>query len=167
MSAIASRQKCMILHVESGENGSQNVRILEFLTTVATEAKCPLHHISSLWIGPDTLTNIMGELKRLSSNGGRSILLVSGHYLEDQIAVCGLEALMEGFDVHLLCDLILARDVKLKPVLLLRLFQAGAVPSSLRQFLYMWQAAETDQHMSETLRKLLENFDSTFAGRPL
>jgi hypothetical protein len=55
--------------------------------------------------------------------------------------------------------------VKLKPVLLLRLFQAGAVPSSLRQFIDLGLAAEADQSMIETLRKLLEHYDSTFKAR--
>ena len=70
---------------------------------------------------------------------------MSGAYLEDQVTVCVLEALAVGFDVLLLCDLSTARDRRLKPVLLKRLFQAGVVPSSLHKFLYIQYTAETDQ----------------------
>jgi hypothetical protein len=59
----------------------------------------------------------------------------------------------------------LPRDLKLKPVLLLRLFQAGAVPSSLRQFLYSWLASEIDQNMTAELQRLLDEYDTRFASR--
>jgi hypothetical protein len=46
----------------------------------------------------------------------------------------------------------------------LRLFQAGAVPSSLRQFLYMWQAAEGNRSEVDFFKKLLAEYDMNCAS---
>jgi hypothetical protein len=40
------------------------------------------------------------------------------------------------------------------------------VPSSLRQFLYMWLATEADPSMTTSLRKLLEEYETKFEMRP-
>jgi hypothetical protein len=156
----------MFLHVDHGVEDSRNVNVFKYLSAVKSTVNCPLHHVSSKWIDSKSLADLISDLKRSMSDSKRNALLVSGMHLEDQITVCSLEALIEGFDVHLLCDIISARDIKLKPVLLLRLFQAGAVPSSLRQFLYMWLAAETEEPMTESLRGLLDQYDSIFGRRP-
>jgi hypothetical protein len=104
-------------------------------------------------IGPKDLATLIEDLKAFAKAEDRRILLLSGAFLEEQVTLCALEALVEGFDVHLLCDLMSARDHRLKPVLLLRLFQAGAVPSSLRQFLYRWQAAEEIRNAVVSFKK--------------
>ena len=162
---MMSHLQCFFLHVDHGVEDARNTDVSRYLSAVASATNCPIHRISLQWIDNAALSTLIDDLKRSVLGSKRTALLICGSHLEDQVTVCSLEALLEGFDVHLLCDIISARDVKLKPVLLLRLFQAGAVPSSLRQFLYMWQAAETDQRMSENLRKLLENYDSEFATR--
>lgn len=156
----------MFLHVHHGSEDAQNAGVLKYLSAVASTADCPLSQLSLKWIDNRALTSLFSDLKRSMTNSNRNILLVSGGHLEDQVTVCSLEALIEGFDVHLLCDVISARDVKLKPVSLLRLFQAGAVPSSLRQVVYTWLAAETEQSMTESFRGLIDQFDSTIAERP-
>ena len=166
MTAMMSHLQCMFLYVDHGREDARNARLFSHLSTVASTTNCPLHRMSLQWIDNAALSTLIDELKRTVLGSERTALLICGSHLEDQITVCSLEALLEGFDVHLLCDIISARDVKLKPILLLRLFQAGAVPSSLRQFLYIWLAAETDQHMKETLRRLLEDYDSKFGKRP-
>jgi hypothetical protein len=104
MVAIASRQSCLMLHLDTDETDAQNLPILGFLKDIESETKCPLCHVISMWIGPEELVGIIDKLKRLAVGTSRNMLLVSGHYLEDQVTVCCLEALMEGFDVHLLCD---------------------------------------------------------------
>ncbi len=158
--------QCLFLHVYHGVEDAYNNDVSKYLSAVASATSCPLHRMSLQWIDRIALSKLIDNMKRSVSGSKRTALLICGSHLEDHVTVCSLEALLEGFDVHLLCDLILARDVKLKPVLLLRLFQAGAVPSSLRQFLYVWQAAETDQCKREVLHELLENYDSTFAVHP-
>jgi hypothetical protein len=156
----------VFLHIDSGVENSRNQKIDDFLSSVATVTNCPLRRITSKWIDGAELRALMDKLKRDVADRQRNLLLVSGSHLEDQVTVCALEALVEGFSVHLLCDIIASREAKMKPVLLLRLLQAGAVPSSLRQFLYMWLAAAPDHDTKGGLEKLLENYDSVFGMRP-
>jgi hypothetical protein len=166
MTAIASRHKCILLHVESETVDLLHMRNLRFLTEVSAKTNCPLHHVTSTSLGLTELANIIEILKQVACDGRRSMLLVSGCYLEDRVTVCVLEAIAEGFDVHLLCDFILARDPLLAPVLQHRLFQAGAVPSSLRQFLYLWQTAELDGKQADVLCDLQKAYETNFARRP-
>jgi hypothetical protein len=166
LTAILPHRLCLFLHLDSGLDDSRNQKELEFLEYVAVNTNCPLRRVSSKWIDHSELKELMVGLKQDATDGGRRILLVSGSHLEDQVTVCTLEALLEGFDVHLLCDFISTQDVNLKPVLLVRLIQAGAVPSSLRQFLYMWLVAETDLSMTQHLRQFIEDYDATFLVRP-
>jgi Isochorismatase family len=157
---------CMFLYVDHGIEDSCNKGILQYLKTIASTTSCPLHSMSSQWIDKNALSILLRDLRRSLSEPNRTTLLICGSQLEDQVTLCALEALLEGFDVHLLCDLIAARNEKLTPILLMRLVQAGAVPSSLRQFLYMWLAAEAEPSMIKSLRKLLEEYEATFEGRP-
>jgi hypothetical protein len=166
LTAMMSHHQCLFLHVDHGVRDARNMGVPKYLSDISTATNCPLHYMSSQWIDNSALSTLIADLKHSVSGSKRTALLVSGSHLEDQVTVCALEALLEGFDVHLLCDIISARDAKIKPVLFLRLFQAGAVPSSLRQFLFMWLTAETDQHMAVTLRQFLENYDSTVGRRP-
>ena len=166
MTAMTSRFKCMFLYVDHGIEDASNKGIFQYLRTIASTTSCPLHSISSQWIDNNALSSLINDLKRSLSEPKRSILLICGSQLEDQVTVCSLEALFEGFDVHLLCDMISARNEKLKSMLLLRLFQAGAVPSSLRQFLYMWLATEADPSMTKSLRNLLEVYEAKFDVHP-
>lgn len=162
---MTSHHQCFFIHVDHGVEDARNIGMFNYLSTVATMTNCPLHCMSSQWIDRLALSTLIENLKRSASEPKRTALLVCGSHLEDQVTVCSLEALLEGFDVHLLCDMISARDAKLKPVSLQRLFQAGAVPSSLRQFLYMWLAAEAKPSMQESLRKLLGEYDTIFEAR--
>ena len=90
--------------------------------------------------------------------------MLAGSNLEQQITVLALEALAEGFDVHLLNDLISTTDQLTAPVLQQRLVQAGAVPSTLRQFIYLWRSAEIDRSALTTLQELLVEYDRASIG---
>ena len=90
------------------------------------------------------LQEIVDELKQKAVANSRARLLLFGAYLEDHVTVCALQALAEGFDVYLLSDLITARERRHARVLEFRLYQAGAVPTTLSQFLYQWLACEPD-----------------------
>jgi hypothetical protein len=162
---MLSYLQCMFLHVDCGIETAPNKSISAFLQAVETTTNCPVHRLSSQLIDNSMLCTLLSELKSSASKTKKTILLVSGSHLEDQVTLCTLESLLEGFDVHIMCDLISARDVKLKSILLLKLFQAGAVPSTLRQFLFMWLAAETDIEMVDRLRQLLHDYDITFPVR--
>jgi hypothetical protein len=156
----------MLLHLDSDVESIRSSQFKKILAETSALFKCPLQQFSMDWIGPQDLATLIDDLKSCAKIDDRRILLVSGAYLEDQVSVCVLEALVEGFDVHLLCDTITARDRSLKPVLLLRLFQAGAVPSSLRQFLYMWQAAEGDRNEIESFKNLVKEYDLNCLRHP-
>jgi hypothetical protein len=166
MTAIISRSQCCFLYVDDGSQHSHNSKVIQFLTEIHSTLNLSLHRISTPWIDQLGLKNLMHEVNQSLSGQKRPALLVCGAYLEDLVTVCSLEALMEGYDVHLLCDLIEARNARLKPVLLLRLFQAGVVPSSLRQFIYMWKAAQSDHQTENNFQQLLLTYDELFSGRP-
>jgi hypothetical protein len=166
VSAIASHVRCIFLHLDNEVGPDRNCQMTKILFETSSLFKCPMRQFSMEWIGPQDLATLFDDLKISAKVEDRRILLISGAFLEDQVSVCALEALVEGFDVHLLCDLISARDHRLKPVLLLRLFQAGAVPSSLRQFLYMWQVAEENRSEAESFKKLLTVYDENCSRLP-
>jgi hypothetical protein len=166
VSAIASYVQCIFLHLDNEVAPIHNCQLIKILVETSSLFNCPIRQFSIEWIGPRDLATLIDDLKACAKAEDRRILLLSGAFLEDQVTVCALEALVEGFDVHLLCDLISARDHRLKPVLLLRLFQAGAIPSSLRQLLYMWQAAEENRNAVESFKKLLADYDANFFGHP-
>jgi hypothetical protein len=104
VTALISRLQCLFLHIDSGVEDSRNGKALQFLKTVGAVSQCPLRCISSKWIDSVELKAAMDGLKHDLSEDRRTVLLVSGLNLEDQVTVCALEALLEGFDVHLLCD---------------------------------------------------------------
>jgi hypothetical protein len=166
VTAIVSHLQCIILHVDHGVESQRSIRVFEYLSEVARATNCPLHRVSSQWIDSVELSILISALKHSVSGSNRTALLVCGSHLEEQVTVCSLEALLEGFDVHLLCDLIASRDQFLAPVLQQRLFQAGAVPSSLRQFLYMWRAVETDHSRALALQNLQSRYSEIFSERP-
>ena len=107
------------------------------------------------------LISAMHELKLLANGGKRSRLLIVGAYLEDEVTVCALEALAEGFDVYLLDDLIVARSLDIRYVSINRLTQAGAVQSTIRQMLFHWKLATEDASRSAALTNLILEYDQS------
>jgi hypothetical protein len=85
----------------------------------------------------------------------RKTVLLCGSYLEYQVSTVALQALGEGLDVHLLCDCITGSDPALTSILLLRLWQAGVVPSSLQQVLYLWQVQEQSSDRRKAMQDLV------------
>jgi hypothetical protein len=55
--------------------------------------------MSMKWINKAAPSNFIDALKRSASESGRTALLICGSHLEDQITVCSLELLFEGFGV--------------------------------------------------------------------
>ena len=160
MSVIVSRHKCILLHVDACEDSTAQAAQTDIVIHVAKIAKCPVQIFKKKWVQSSDIADLFDAVKRLNVLGDRNVLLLSGTYLEDQITLCTLEALAIGYDVHLLCDVIMAHDTRHEAILKLRLFQAGAVPTSFRQMLYMWHAAETDLVMAKSLLELLTQCDA-------
>lgn len=149
----------MFLDVDGRRDDTEHAVRTDLIAQVAKVANCPIQRSVKKWMQTSDIEHLLGELKNQLYDGNRNILLLSGAYLEDQITLCALEALAMGFDVNFLCDFITARDPRLEPSLKFRLIQAGAVPSSLCQMLYMWQATESDRAIANSLRELLIQCD--------
>jgi hypothetical protein len=130
--AILNRFQCLFLHVSENQQHARTSTVLEFLNRISKVTGCPLHQYPSDGLNRPTIDDLLHELKVAAKNDDRRFLLIAGIDLEDQVTVCALKALFEGFDVHLLCDAIISDNIRLEPILLSRLYQAGAVLSSLR-----------------------------------
>jgi hypothetical protein len=164
--AIAQRSQCIFLHVGEDQRRASSPTTSEFLVRVSEVTGCPFYQCLDLNSHHPATDELMSELKFRAKSDNRCLLLISGTDLEDQVTVSALHALLEGFDVHLLCDTITTKNSRLEPFLLLRLFQAGAVPSSLRQFLYMWMMYETDPAIANHLHNLHKVCSDAFGVRP-
>jgi hypothetical protein len=64
MTAIASIDKCIFLHVESVNAISNDLPALKILTEVSSKTSCPLHHAISSSINPMALSDIVEALKK-------------------------------------------------------------------------------------------------------
>lgn len=91
-----------------------------------------------------TLQTCVGELAKIGSPHHRGRLLIGGAYLEDAVTFASMEALAGGYDVYLLSDLIAVSNKKYARFLWTRLFQAGAVPTTMTQLLLEWAASTTE-----------------------
>lgn len=74
---------------------------------------------------------------------GRPRLLVGGRCAETVLAFTVLSALEEGFDVHLLRDLVCGSSESLTDTAVARMVQAGAVPVSVVQVIAEWRCSLT------------------------
>ena len=144
MIAALPHKNCMVLMLEAGGISGDHDDMLrsEILETAAKQLQIPILNFRNEWIDSIELNDLFERLKSISE-GDRTCLLISGKYLEEQVTVCSLEALAQGFDVYLLTDIIVPRNQNSKQAIEARLYQAGAVPTSLGQFIYLWFSAET------------------------
>jgi hypothetical protein len=166
MTSIITHSQCMLLRVapQSGTALQEHLTLFEVADQLAESIALPTCQVISDWISSAELEQAIGELKSISQITGRRSVMISGLYLEDQVTVCTLEALVEGSDAHLLTDLIFARDRRRAASLEARLVQAGAVPTTLRQVLYLWQTAEQDSVRAARLKDFLVRFDVATRG---
>jgi hypothetical protein len=160
MIAALPHKNCMVLMLEAGELSTDHGDLLhmEILETAARQLKIPILNFRNDWIDSILLNDLLEKLKSLSG-GDKTSLLISGRYLEEQVTVCALEALAQGFDVYLLMDMIAPRNQNAKQAIEVRLYQAGAVPTSLGQFIYLWFYAETEVADKLILQKLFAQYN--------
>jgi hypothetical protein len=144
MIAALPHKNCIILRLEVGEVSTEHSDLLrlEVLETAARQLHIPILNFKNDWIDSILLNDLLEKLKSFSEVD-KTCLLISGKYLEEQVTVCALEALAQGFDVYLLMDMIVPRNQNAKQAIEARLYLAGAVPTSLGQFIYLWFSAET------------------------
>jgi len=67
--------------------------------------------------------------------------------------------LAQGYEVFLLRDMVAARVKNLSMVFDMRLFQAGIVPTTLRQLMYEWMTDEADLLRRATIVKLMQELE--------
>ncbi|MCR9121021.1 MAG: isochorismatase family protein [Phyllobacteriaceae bacterium] len=84
----------------------------------------------------------------------REQLFVCGFWLDDVVSSAALEALLIGFNAHLIMDLSPALDHTNRQATLDRLNQYGVPPISLRSLLYEWMAKAEDRDLRDALATL-------------
>ena len=85
----------------------------------------------------------------------RTSLLICGYWLDECITFTALNALGEGYDIFLLTDASPPLDVGERHMAILRLVQAGIVPTTTRQALREWAAEIADARQRDQLLALL------------
>lgn len=77
----------------------------------------------------------------------RTSLLICGYWLDECITFTALNALGEGYDIYLVADASPPLDVDQRHIAILRLVQAGVVPTTARQVVREWasEIPDTDQ----------------------
>lgn len=89
------------------------------------------------------------------ANTSRTSLLICGYWLDECITFTALNALGEGYDIFLLTDASPPLDAGERHMAILRLVQAGIVPTTTRQALREWAAEISDAHQRDQLLALL------------
>jgi Isochorismatase family len=92
---------------------------------------------------------------RALAQTGRSSVLLCGHWLEEYITFAAIKALSEGYDAYILADASPTRDGNAREMALLRLVQAGVVPTTTRQVIREWAADFSDTTYMNRLLALL------------
>jgi hypothetical protein len=85
----------------------------------------------------------------------RTSLLICGYWLDECITFTALNALGEGYDIFLLTDASPPLDAAERHMAILRLVQAGIVPTTTRQALREWAAEIPEAHLRDQLLALL------------
>ena len=111
--------ECQILFFTTGK---ENIIQLSTVTSICTALEIPICTCNSLIIDASSLREIDAKLLPNSGDACRPRLLIAGNFLEEQITICALHALYAGFEVFLLKDFIIAKNLDHTLVYDMRLF---------------------------------------------
>ena len=131
--------ECQFLFLTAGMGSYDDLTTIEI---ICSALELPLLVCQSEFVDAQTLQEIEADLLPFEGHASRQRLLVVGRYLEEQINVIALHGLYLGFEVFLLKDFIIPRNLHHVKVYDSRLVQAGVVLSTLRQLLYEWISSE-------------------------
>jgi hypothetical protein len=148
--------ECQILFLTAGEEN--NIQ-LGTITSICAELDLPLYVCNAVIVDASSLQEIDAKLLPHTGNACRPRLLLAGSFLEEQITLCALRALYVGFEVFLLKDFVVSKNLDHMLVYDMRLFQAGVVPSTLRQLLYEWMSGEERLERRAKMIQLLDSID--------
>lgn len=89
------------------------------------------------------------------AKASRTSLLICGYWLDECITFTALNALGEGYDIYLVTDASPPLDVDQRHIAILRLVQAGVVPTTARQVVREWAGEIPDADQRAQLLALL------------
>lgn len=107
--------------------------------------------------GPPMPGNPWGEtaLGLALARASRMSLLICGYWLDECITFTALNALGEGYDIYLVTDASPTLDIADRHTAILRLVQAGVVPTTTRQAIREWAGEIPDAAQRDRLLALL------------
>ena len=159
MGSIISLNECLLVTMNIGRALASTKRTsAEWLMSLQASLRLPSKSYDMEIPDLPMIDQIIRELVQLMGSENRNRLLIAGADIESHITFLTLRALAEGFDVYLLSDLMASRDRQFTRIFQLRLFQAGAVPTTMGQFLQEWQTAESDTALTNRLQLLRDSF---------
>lgn len=153
---IASRDNNIIMVLcPSRLMQGEGQRSVDYFDLVAKTFEVPILFSENTGLNSADIGTLLSEVLALAKDMKQPHLLLAGGYLEDDLTLVCLDALAHGLEVFILADNVFARDGKFQKIQLQRLFQAGAVPATLNQFLYQWINEIEDKLTQESVRAKL------------
>ena len=159
MGSIIGLNECLFVTMNVGRAITSTGRgSSEWLMSLQSSLGIPIKSYDQEILDLRMIDHIIRELVQLMGSENRNRLLIAGVDVESHITFLALRALAEGFDVYLLSDLMASRDRQFTRIFQMRLFQAGAVPTTMRQFLLEWRTVESDAVLADQLQMLHDSF---------
>jgi len=106
----------------------------------------------SLWQNNDLVTALKSEK--------RDRLFICGFWLDVNLGPVAMDAYVEGFDVHVLTDLVFSRTAGDHSDALSRLTQIGIVPITTAQLVHEWMSWTPDLEGASELKTIRDNIVS-------
>ena len=156
MKSVVSDEDCQFLFLTGGR---EKQIAQDILTAICRKLNQPIFVCDSGIIDEKVLKAIELNLSPISGIRARPRLMIAGKYLEEQVTICALNALHQGFEVFLLKDFIVARDAHHAQTFDARLFQAGAVPTTLRQSIYEWMSGDVAAERRDWMAQMLAEIE--------
>jgi hypothetical protein len=153
MKSPVSYKSSISLWIDGRVLNSVEVKEYKRLCAMAKDCQIPLKEYSGNRLSSTDLKELFASLAKSGFLPGMTVLTVAGLHLEDQVSRFCLQALAEGYDTHLLCDVVLAFDKSMFQTHLSRLTQSGVVPSSLNQVALFMMAEESTEEAVNRLKR--------------
>lgn len=151
-----SYRRARLIWLNGGVASSSVTPQYKRVKVFARECRIPLHELNGDRLSNKDLERFFSVLEASGAKLRGCILAVAGLYLEDQVSRCCLQALAEGYDAHLLSDVVFPLEKDLLQAHLARLTQAGVVPSSLNQMASFFIAEEDDVGIIDHLKQQIK-----------
>jgi hypothetical protein len=159
MDSIIGLNECLLVTMNVGRAlASTRLTSADWLMSLQESLQLPVKSYDQEIPDLPMIDQIIRELVQVMGSENRNRLLIAGADVESHITFLTLRALAEGFDVYLLSDLMASQDRQFARIFQMRLFEAGALPTTMGQFLLEWQTAESDASLADRLQLLRASF---------